>query len=75
MGRLTQWLGITSLGRELQKNMEIALSIKGTRELARNLYIITAILYFLETLPPSQVATICLKKGWKPILQLSLQLH
>ncbi|MHA2091049.1 MAG: MFS transporter [Candidatus Kariarchaeaceae archaeon] len=58
MGRLTQWLGIIPLGSELQNNIKVALSINSVRELAGNLYIITAILFFLETLPPLQVATV-----------------
>ncbi|MHA2099245.1 MAG: hypothetical protein ACW99A_11190, partial [Candidatus Kariarchaeaceae archaeon] len=58
MGRLAQWLGITTLGAEIQNNMKIALSIDSVRDFAGNLYIITAILFFLETLSPLQVATV-----------------
>lgn len=58
MGRLTQWLGITTLGNEIQKNIKIALLINSIRSFAGNLYIITAILFFLEIHSPLEVATV-----------------
>jgi MFS family permease len=58
VGRFVQWLGISSLDIEMQKNIKISLIINSLRVFAGNLYIITAILFFLETLPPLQVAAV-----------------
>lgn len=58
MGFISRWLGIDNLSPVLEKSIATSVLINAFRAISHNLFIITSVLYFLDTLEPLQVGLI-----------------